>query len=218
MTENKKIKNQKGTVIRTIKSDSGRFDLVLKVTGYSNELSSMRIENPFEVQGREIRGEVFCRPASDKLPEHIYIRSADVAIAYKGAVALRTEMEAELPKKIHYIYKHDVTINLDGHKVTTANWEHEGYISGMSKSEIEEYLENEEIDCISADEMQAIVDDMKVQKTNELIKKAKEAGHKIEISRDLVECNDPNEDCSTDILIRYIDETGNITTERRHTY
>lgn len=212
-----KPEQQEGEVIRTVKSDRG-IELVLKLRGYSNELSTMTIENPFEVQGRKIRGEVSCHPASSTVPEHIYVRISDVAISFSGAVALRKEMNAELPRKISYIYKHDVEYNLDGHKSTLPKWEHEGWVDGMSKSAIEEYLEGEGLDCIEVEEMQVRAYLKNKEETQKLINKAKEAGHKIEISREMVECSDPNEDCSTDIVIKYIDEKGTITTETIHTW
>ena len=208
---------EKGEVIRTVKSDSG-IELILKLTGYQNEISTMTIENPFEVQGRKIRGEVSCHPASSTVPEHIYVRSSDVAISFTGAVDLYKEMKAKLPRKISYIYKHEVEYNLDGHKSTVSKWEHEGWVDGMSKSAIEEYLENKGLDCIEVEEMQIIAYHINKDKTQGLINKAKEAGHKIEFSREMVDCDDPREDCSTDLIIKYIDENGTITTETKNTW
>lgn len=58
----------------------------------------------------------------------------------------------------------------------------------------------------------------KENRINELIKKAKNTREKQIVNRYLTECNDKNMDCSTDAITIYIDENGNKTEKRVHTF
>lgn len=47
---------------------------------------------------------------------------------------------------------------------------------------------------------------------------AKETGIKVELSHWLEECNNPEEECSTDIVTRYAMPDGTVETVRNHTW
>lgn len=51
-----------------------------------------------------------------------------------------------------------------------------------------------------------------------LIEQAKVLGHKVEVSRRIVDCDGSVEECSTDILVQYIDGNGKYSVERIHTH
>lgn len=55
-------------------------------------------------------------------------------------------------------------------------------------------------------------------KLDNAIEVAKVLGHKVEIDRYTVECDGSVEECDTDIITRYVDGKGNITTSRMHTH
>ena len=62
------------------------------------------------------------------------------------------------------------------------------------------------------------VEKEKSEKISMAIKQAKETGKKVEIERMIVDCEDPNEECNTDILIRWAMPDGMISTTRSHTW
>lgn len=47
---------------------------------------------------------------------------------------------------------------------------------------------------------------------------AKDLGQPVEISRITVPCNDPQEECNTDLIIKYVNPAGDIITRRIHTW
>lgn len=55
-------------------------------------------------------------------------------------------------------------------------------------------------------------------KIDSAIETAKVLGHKVEIERYTVDCDGSAEECSTDILVRYIDGKGSVSEERIHTH
>lgn len=61
-------------------------------------------------------------------------------------------------------------------------------------------------------------EEIDVAKRNSAIEQAKVLGEPVEIGRYTVDCDGSVAECSTDILIQYIDGKGNITTKRVHTY
>lgn len=58
----------------------------------------------------------------------------------------------------------------------------------------------------------------KEEKMKTLIQTAKVLGHKVEIESYPVACDGSVEECDTDIITRYVDGKGNISTSRMHTH
>lgn len=59
---------------------------------------------------------------------------------------------------------------------------------------------------------------IKKEQLNNLQEQAKVLGHEVEIESYPVECDGSVEECDLDIITRYIDGKGNITTSRMHTH
>ena len=58
----------------------------------------------------------------------------------------------------------------------------------------------------------------KEERINEAKEEARATGKNVEIDRYTVDCNDPKEECSTDIITVYVTPEGKIETTRTHTY
>jgi hypothetical protein len=56
------------------------------------------------------------------------------------------------------------------------------------------------------------------EKRNAIFTKAKETGEKQEIRHYVMDCNDPKEECNTDVVYEYAMPDGTITKNRIHTY
>jgi predicted house-cleaning noncanonical NTP pyrophosphatase (MazG superfamily) len=56
------------------------------------------------------------------------------------------------------------------------------------------------------------------EKIQEIFDTAKETGEQQEILRYLTDCNDPKEECSTDIVVEYAMPDGTKKIERNHTW
>lgn len=56
------------------------------------------------------------------------------------------------------------------------------------------------------------------ERIERLIEKAKELGEPVEVERHVVDCDGSVPECSTDILIRYVNENGEFFTKRIHTH
>lgn len=96
-----------------------------------------------------------------------------------------------------------------------SNW---GYLVGK---EIVEVLGTE----FTVEEARAYLETLKVEKVvtkeekiRNIIETAKILGHKVEIESYSVPCDGSVEECDTDIITRYVDGKGEITTSRVHTH
>jgi len=56
------------------------------------------------------------------------------------------------------------------------------------------------------------------EKINKAIKEAQKTGEPVEVARYTDDCDDPTEECSTDLIIQYVSPDGSMKTKRQHTW
>lgn len=198
-----------------VTSKSG-MKMEVEISGFQQE-PIIELVSPKEVQGRNIAGRISIGQEKNAVERGFHARGR-VFIQGEDAVSAVEAEIAKLPKKIYRIYLETATVNLDGDVVEFPRWHHEGFVPGASESDIVIMLEAVGITEISIEDATAMWNAKVEAELAPFREQAKETGKPVEISRTMVECTDPREECSADIAIRYMHPNGEITTKYAHTY
>lgn len=116
-----------------------------------------------------------------------------------------------------YLSGYRVVDSIAGEMLEELGFAH--YVDGwgyLAHSEIEE-LETLTIENATS-EKEETLQETKEQDIKESIAQAKMLGHKVEIYRMTTDCDGSVGECSTDIVVGYVDGEGSKTSERIHTY
>lgn len=205
-----------GEILLTVTTTSGII-LDLKVAGYRQE-PVIEILAPTEVQGRRIRGRVSLGTPKGAPERGVLVSRAQVFFRASAAVPEIEAAVQTLPERVYRIFLDRRTGDLDGDIVTYRKWVHERYVPHAPEQAVERMLEAAGITEIPVDEAARMWEAHTAEKRRPFLEEAQRTGKPVKISRAVVECDDPDEECSADIVTTYIRPDGTTYTTRHHTY
>lgn len=190
--------------------------LEIEVSGYRQEPKIM-IKAPAEIHGKRIAGRATIDHPPKSDIECIMAPNRVCFVAGGAADEIRAAIE-KLPEREYWIYLENPAATFDGNLMPYEKWYFEAQVPGVPNRYIERMLSAAGITEIRVEDATEMWEEQQAEKRRPYLIEAQRTGKPVELSRKMVECNDPRESCDADLLIRYILPDGTIYEERQHTY